>query len=229
MITYNSPKFNKIIEEFTQILKENKVNIFDSEEEIPENIIQIFQNHLANKLESSSSFVSSPCPKCGKKHLSPIQSSYQRNMIFKVSNLLIHLKIPIFRMKCSNCGSTHAVLPNFCVPFKQYSKQAILEIVIEADNSTTEAVANKLEIEPKQVRRMVNLVKSCKNKILHISKVYLSEFVVNINNNNNTKLGEIIKILPDIFNELYFKEFGTIFLYVHAKREIYIQIRNLSI
>lgn len=35
MITYNSPKFNKIIEEFTQILKENKVNIFDSEEEIP--------------------------------------------------------------------------------------------------------------------------------------------------------------------------------------------------
>ena len=59
MITYNSPKFNKIIEEFTQILKENKVNIFDSEEEIPENIIQIFQNHLANKLESSSSFVSS--------------------------------------------------------------------------------------------------------------------------------------------------------------------------
>lgn len=228
MITYNSPKFNKIIEEFTQILKENKVNIFDSEEEIPENIIQIFQNHLANKLESSSSFVSSPCPKCEKKHLSPIQSSYQRNMIFKVSNLLIHLKIPIFRMKCSNCGSTHAVLPNFCVPFKQYSKQAILEIVIEADNSTTEAVANKLEIEPKQVRRMVNLVKSCKNKILHISKVYLSEFVVNINN-NNTKLGEIIKILPDIFNELYFKEFGTIFLYVHAKREIYIQIRNLSI
>ena len=131
-------------------------------------------------------------------------------------------------MKCSNCGSTHAVLPNFCVPFKQYSKQAILEIVIEADNSTTEAVANKLEIEPKQVRRMVNLVKSCKNKILHISKVYLSEFVVNINN-NNTKLGEIIKILPDIFNELYFKEFGTIFLYVHTKREIYIQIRNLSI
>ena len=228
MITYNSPKFNKIIEEFTQILKENKVNILDSEEEIPENIIQIFQNHLANKLESSSSFVSSPCPKCEKKHLSPIQSSYQRNMIFKVSNLLIHLKIPIFRMKCSNCGSTHAVLPNFCVPFKQYSKQAILEIVIEADNSTTEAVANKLEIEPKQVRRMVNLVKSCKNKILHISKVYLSEFVVNINN-NNTKLGEIIKILPDIFNELYFKEFGTIFLYVHAKREIYIQIRNLSI
>ena len=93
-------------------------------------------------------------------------------------------------MKCFNCGSTHAVLPNFCVPFKQYSKQAILEIVIEADNATTEMVANNLEIEPKQVRRMVNLVKNYKNSILHISKVYQNKFVVNID--VDTNLGKIL-------------------------------------
>ena len=227
MITYTSHKFNKINEKFIQILQENKINIYDSEQNISDNIIQLLQNYLITTLESSNNFVSAPCPKCGKKHLLPIQSVYQRNIIFKVSNLLIHLKIPIFRMKCFNCGSTHAVLPNFCVPFKQYSKQAILEIVIEADNATTEMVANNLEIEPKQVRRMVNLVKNYKNSILHISKIYQNKFVVNID--VDTNLGKIIRALPDIFDELYFKEFKTIFLYTHKKRKIYIHFKKLSI
>ena len=64
MITYISYKFNKIIEEFTQILTENEINIFDSEQKISEHIIQLLLNHLTNKLEPSSSFVSAPCPKC---------------------------------------------------------------------------------------------------------------------------------------------------------------------
>ena len=226
MITYISSKFNNIKEDFTQILKEDKINIFDSEEDISKNIIQILQNYLESRLEPHSSFVSTPCPKCNKKHLSPFQSRYQRNIIFKISNLLIHIKIPVFRMKCSNCGSTHAVLPNFCVPFKQYSNQTILEIAEEASNTSTEVVANNLEIEPKQIRRMINLVKNCKNNIVHISKSYPSEFVEGID--STTKLGKIIRELPDIFYELYFKEFKTIFLYTNRKRKIYIRIRKLS-
>lgn len=226
MITYTSHNFNKINEKFTQILNENKINIYDPEQNISDNLINQLENYLINTLESSNSFVATPCPKCGKKHLSPIQSAYKRNIIFKVSNLLIHLKFPIFRMKCSNCGATHAVLPNFCVPFKQYSKQAILEIVIEADNSTTETVANNLEIEPKQVRRMVNIVKSYKNNILYVSKVYQNKFVGNIDVDIN--LSKIIKALPDNFDEVYFKEFKTIFLYIQRKRKIYIMFSKLS-
>ena len=215
MITYISSKFNKINEKITQILKENKINIFDSEENIPKDVFKILQDYLVGILEPASSFVSVACPKCGKKHLLPFASTYQRKIIFKVSNLLINLKIPVFRMKCSNCGSTHAVLPSFCVPFKQYSKQAILEIVVEAENFSTEAVANNLEIEAKQVRRMVNIVKKSKNNILQTAIVNPTIFKNKID--INSSISEMITNLPNNFDELYFKEFETVFLYIPQK------------
>ena len=226
MITYISSKFNKINEKITQILKENKINIFDSEENIPKDVFKILQDYLVGILEPASSFVSVACPKCGKKHLLPFASTYQRKIIFKVSNLLINLKIPVFRMKCSNCGSTHAVLPSFCVPFKQYSKQAILEIVVEAENSSTEAVANNLEIEAKQVRRMVNIVKKSKNNILQTAIVNPTIFKNKID--INSSISEMITNLPNNFDEMYIKEFETVFLYIHQKRKIYIKLSKLS-
>ena len=227
MITYISYKFNKIIEEFTQILTENEINIFDSEQKISEHIIQLLLNHLTNKLEPSSSFVSDPCSKCGKKHLAPMESFYQRNIIFKVSNLLIHLKIQIFRMKCSNCGSTHAVLPDFCIPFKRYSKQAIIEIAIEASETSTENISERLNIDPKQIRRVVNIVKDANNNILQLSKIYPTKLKNNITIDSN--LHTIIQELPKDFEELYFKEFRVIFLYKKIKRKIYINFKKLSI
>ena len=227
MITYISYKFNKIIEEFTQILTENEINIFDSEQKISEHIIQLLLNHLTNKLEPSSSFVSAPCSKCGKKHLAPMESFYQRNIIFKVSNLLIHLKIQIFRMKCSNCGSTHAVLPDFCIPFKRYSKQAIIEIAIEASETSTENISERLNIDPKQIRRLVNIVKDANNNILQLSKIYPTKLKNNITIDSN--LHTIIQELPKDFEELYFKEFRVIFLYKKIKRKIYINFKKLSI
>ena len=227
MITYISYKFNKIIEEFTQILTENEINIFDSEQKISEHIIQLLLNHLTNKLEPSSSFVSAPFPKCGKKHLTPMESFYQRNIIFKVSNLLIHLKIQIFRMKCSNCGSTHAVLPDFCILFKRYSKQAIIEIAIEASETSTENISEKLNIDPKQIRRVVNIVKDANNNILQLSKIYPTKLKNNITIDSN--LHTIIQELPKDLEELYFKEFRVIFLYKKIKRKIYINFKKLSI
>ena len=227
MITYISSKFNNIKEDFTQILKEYKINIFDSEEDISKNIIQILQNYLESRLEPHSSFVSTPCPKCNKKHLSPFQSRYQRNIIFKISNLLIHIKIPVFRMKCSNCGSTHAVLPDFCIPFKRYSKQAIIEIAIEASETSTENISEKLNIDPKQIRRVVNIVKDANNNILQLSKIYPTKLKNNITIDSN--LNTIIQELPKDLEELYFKEFRVIFLYKKIKRKIYINFKKLSI
>ena len=129
-------------------------------------------------------------------------------------------------MKCSNCGSTHAVLPNFCIPFKRYSKQAILEITTQANESSTEIVANSLDLEPKQLRRMINTVKKLANNILHISNVYPTKFKVSIS--QNLSLSEIIKALPNDIDELYFKEFKTIFLFIQLRRKIYIMFSKLS-
>lgn len=227
MITYFSPKFNKIKEIIKENFLKNNINIYDCETVIPDNIILSAEKYISSLLVSVYQFVSVPCPKCGKKHLIPMPSSYQRNIIFKIENIFLKFKICVPRLKCSNCGSTHAVLPSFCVPFKQYSKQAILEIAIQATESSTETVSESLNLESKQIRRFVNIVKHSINNIKQLSKIYPAEF-----KNNTTidfNLNTIIQELPKNFDELYFKEFRVIFLYKKIKRKIYMEFKKLSI
>ena len=126
MITYTTSKFNNITENITKIFLSNNININDSEQNVPENLMNELQLYISSLLAPSSRFLSTPCPKCGKTHLEPFLSSYQRNVIFRIGNLLVNIKLSIPRVKCCNCGSTHALLPDFCVPLKQYSNQAIV-------------------------------------------------------------------------------------------------------
>lgn len=226
MITYNQPKFNKICEEIEKILLKNNIDITNGEEIIDENLIKLLTKHVEKYLEPVSKFVAVACPKCGRTHLVPIQSSYTRKIIFKIENLLIKLNITVPRLKCSNCGSTHAVLPNFCVPFKQYLKQAILEIVSEASSTNTETVASNLNIDEKQVRRFVNIVKNTKNNILLISNKYPDKFNERIY--SRSKLHTIISALPTDIDEIYFEEFKSIFLYIKGKRKLYMEYQKLS-
>lgn len=227
MITYFLHKFNKINQKIKESLLNNDINIYDCEAVIPINIIESIKIYISSLLEPTYKFVSVPCPKCAKTHLIPMESTYQRNVIFKIENILLKFKICVPRLKCSNCGSTHAVLPSFCVPFKQYSKQAILEIVTETSESSTETLAERLNIESKQVRRFVNIVKNLIDNILQLSKIYTSKFEYNIT--INSSLHTIIQALPNDFDELYFKEFRIIFLYKRIKRKIYMEFKKLSI
>lgn len=227
MITYNKPKFNNICEEIKKILLNNNINIKDAEELIDEHIIEILTKYVEKYLEPVSKFISVSCPKCGRTHLVSMQSSYTRKIVFKIENLLIKLNIAVPRLKCSNCGSTHAVLPSFCVPFKQYSKQAILEIASEASITNTETVANNLNIDEKQVRRFVNLVNNARNNILLISNTYPNQFNKKID--STSKLSNIISEIPSNIDEIYFEEFRSIFLYEKSKRKIYMQYHKLSL
>ena len=167
------------------------------------------------------------CPKCGKVHLEPFSRTYQRNIIFLVGNILIKFKITLPRVKCSNCNSTHVLLPDFCIPLKQYSKQAVLSIAMDASATSDEDVANKLNIDSKQIRRFVNVVKSSQNNILLLYHKYLADFKLQLNDKSSIK--DIIVAIPENFTELFFKEFRTIFLYVKNKRNLYMQYHRLSI
>ena len=227
MISYNTPEFNNIIKKITHTLENTGINIEDYEQYIPISAIEIITEYFHTMLEPVNKFVSTPCPKCSNTHLIPMKSTYKRNVIVRIENILLKIKITIDRLICENCGSTHAVLPDFCVPEKQYSKQAVLSIVEEASLTSTEAVADRLNADPKQIRRLVNIVKANKNNILLIYQVYKNEFNENID--SNSKLYVLIKSLPTNITELYFKQFKSIFLYLHNKRKIYIDYQKLSI
>ena len=156
-----------------------------------------------------------------------MQSSYSRNIIFKIENLLIKVNISVQRLICNNCGSTHSILPSFCVPFKQYSKQAILEIVSQADKTSSQVVADKLNIESKQVRRLIKLFYSFKNDILLLYQMYPNEFNQKFDKAFNASV--VISSLSTSFENIFFKEFKKIYLYIKVQRQIYITYEKLSI
>ena len=54
----------------------------------------------------SDKFLTEKCPKCGKNHLKLFNSTYSRNVILKINNILIKVKLVVPRLICENCSST---------------------------------------------------------------------------------------------------------------------------
>ena len=225
MITYNSQKYNNFKEKILKILECNNINTLDSEAVISEKLLDTITLQVQECLISTDKFLKEKCPKCGKTHLKPFSSSYYRNVILKINNILIKVKLVVPRVICENCNSTHAVLPDFCVPLKQYSKDAIIEIATEAFATSTEETANTLNIESKQVRRFVNLVNSFVPNLSLL--MHILQLKIDILENILNKLYSLLKQLPNI-TQIYFEHFKTIFLFSENKRYLYIEYAKLS-
>lgn len=225
MITYSSPKYNNLSKKIIEILKFNNIDTFDSESTIPENVLSTITLLVQECIIPSDKFLTEKCPKCGKNHLKLFNSTYSRNVILKINNILIKVKLVVPRLVCENCGSTHAVLPDFCVPLKRYSKDAIIEIVNLAIEKGTEEVAATLNIDSKQVRRFINVVRSaiCNLSVLAYQLKVTMEFIL-------YKLKDLYRLIKQIPNitEKYFEEFRSIFLYEKNKRNLYIEYSKLS-
>lgn len=225
MITYNSPKYNNLKENILEILDLNKIDTFDSETVILQNVLNSITLKVQDCLSSNNKFLDAKCPMCGKTHLKPFLSTYSRYVILKINNILIKVKLVVPRLICENCGSTHAVLPDFCVPLKQYSKDAIIEIATQAHASSTEETANALDIDSKQVRRFVNLVKLFTPNLDLLA--HILQLKINMLENFFDQLYCLLKQLPNI-TEIYFMYFQTIFLYEKNQRYLYIEYAKLS-
>ena len=68
------------------------------------------------------------CPSCHAKGMCEFYASYERNIIDIVNGKVIYDRLVIQRVICS-CGHTHAILPDFIVPYRQYSLPFILKIL----------------------------------------------------------------------------------------------------
>ena len=140
---------------------------------------------------------------------------------------MISCNLTIPRMKCRNCGSTHALLPDFIVPEKEYSVQAILSIAEDADKSSAYKVSKELGIDEKTVRRIVDLANKVKNNVILIYDKNSDKFKKTIY--GSSSISDIIEALPDEFMSMYFEEFRIVFLYIRNKRKLYMEYEKFSI
>lgn len=71
------------------------------------------------------------CPCCGAPHDLHRHGVYERYLIVFVLGKLVYQSIPIIRVVCRSCSTTHALLPADVVAYCQYSLSVLLSIFIQ--------------------------------------------------------------------------------------------------
>ena len=77
-------------------------------------------NFIQTNLKNGQIFYRQPiygCPSCNFEGKLYSHGSYERNVITEEDSY----KITIFRVKCPICGKTHALIPDFIIPYFQYN------------------------------------------------------------------------------------------------------------
>ena len=69
------------------------------------------------------------CPFCRASGTLTPFASYKRNVVDIVDGTTVYNCITVQRMICSSCGHTHAVLPDFLIPYCQYSLPFVLRVL----------------------------------------------------------------------------------------------------
>ena len=94
------------------------------------------------------------CPFCGAKGTCKKRGSYERSLVTFSNGTaeVIRLKIP--RVQCS-CGKSHALLPDFIVPYLSYSLPMILLILSDyfKRRLTIRGICEKYMVSPPQIYR----------------------------------------------------------------------------
>lgn len=80
---------------------------------------------ILKKYESLINLPYMQCPACSSAELIK-WGSYERNLNYIDNNVVIYKVIKIRRVRCKNCGHTHAILPSCIVPYKISNLELIL-------------------------------------------------------------------------------------------------------
>ena len=114
------------------------------------------------------------CPCCHAKNKLIKYGTYERNLSILLDNEVENYRIYIQRVICTSCNHTHALLPNFIVPYKIMAIFSIAQIVKRATISSVYKLAETINLSVKIIYTYIAIVLSFFNdfKILNNSKQY---------------------------------------------------------
>ena len=194
--------FNKKINTFSQIILSNI-----SYKEQKEYLQKIILENEAYKYVD--------CPFCHAKNSFVKFGTYTRNVKILIENkLTVFYNIFIQRVICKSCKHTHALLPNFIVPYKQIAVFSITEIAEKTSKYSVYKISNMLDMDSQTIYRIVSLVDSFYDsfKLVNNKNLYtaLEEFTRKNFINNCSFYSTFDKRL-DYFQMLYWVLFMTKF------------------
>ena len=90
----------------------------------------MFLNFMKEFTKDKIPFIKMACPVCGAKRPKwSYHASYGRYLISYETQGPVAYIIDIKRISCSSCKHTHAILPEFIIPFSSYSLLFILNVL----------------------------------------------------------------------------------------------------
>lgn len=98
------------------------------------------------------------CPCCGAKGSCRIHAYYDRSLVDFMDGAPVRHSLCILRLVCS-CGHTHAILPDFIIPYSTYGLFFILRVMAEyfLHLTTVEKLCERFSITSGQLRRFLML------------------------------------------------------------------------
>ena len=107
-----------------------------------------------SSLELYAQFAATPvergmaCPSCGSRGNCVLHGSYKRVLIDVAHGKVCYDSVEIKRVRCKSCGHTHALLPDYIVPYTTYSLLFILRVLAAhfLGSETVEQLCRRYEI-----------------------------------------------------------------------------------
>lgn len=98
------------------------------------------------------------CPCCGAKGNCHIHAYYGRGIVDFINGKPVKSEVVILRLIC-DCGATHAILPDFIIPYSGYGLFFILRILAEgfARISSVERLCERFSVTRNQFYKWLNL------------------------------------------------------------------------
>lgn len=109
------------------------------------------------------------CPCCGAKGTCRIHSYYNRSLVDFMGGAPVRHSLCIMRLICT-CGHTHAILPDFIIPYSGYGLFFLLRVLAEyfLRLSTVERLCERFFITLSQLRHWLQLFRAQKEEWLGV-------------------------------------------------------------
>lgn len=137
-----------------------KINDFN------ENILKNFESHkdqnsyLQSLMPDITDLHKNKCPHCKANNKLVKYGTYNRKLSILIDEHIEEYDLYVQRVKCNSCGSTHALLPNFIIPYKNMAIFSIAKIVKVAVSSSAYNISAIVDLSWQQIYNLVALVLS---------------------------------------------------------------------
>ena len=104
---------------------------------------------MLRALDAECNLIIQICPRCGRRGDFTSHGSYRRNLVKLMLGIPVETVITIKRVKCRSCVTTHAIIPQDVVPYRQYSITFCAYMLeLRLSGRTIEGICTSLGISP---------------------------------------------------------------------------------